>query len=455
MVGIPQSWDDWHVINPVDLTKLYATLAGGNRASDFGRGVLDGVSMANPLTGASIYANVFQNPYTRTALSAAGPLGRGLSNLSRSAPTGASPNQTGSIGQGLGSILGQVAQRVGALGKQPQGQQDPMMDLYNQLLEQLQSPVQMPTGVNTQDLMQQVQAALNPIYDQRRDAANATNKAGQAEIEKMYRALSDDFERLAPEQVKQADANKQQIEQMYGQLRSNVEGSYSRVAKEQGDLFKQLGIESAAPEVLGEQQDAVSQALAAASENQTQQLQRYQDIGQMDATYYREGSPAATMRGNELRTNLLDQLTQYLNQVEAERTSGIQSGYMDQLNQANSQLYQQQQVAQNEAARRQEMLWSILQSQMQGSNQAMTPDSYMSSLPSNLQRSVAESFTQLQRSPEAIYGKTRDPRTPDGAYVETTPQWYMAQADQMLQSGQITPEEHQALLYYLQLKFKS
>ena len=38
--------------------------------------------------------------------------------------------------------------------------------------------------------------------------------------------------------------------------------------------------------------------------------------------------------------------------------------------------------------------------------------------------------------------------------VETTPEWYMAQADQMLQSGQIDPATHQALLMYMQLYFK-
>lgn len=384
-----------------------------------------------------------------------GPIGKGISNLFSSLPQGASPYPTGQAGNALGSAMGGVAGNLASLlGANPQQQMDPMQELYNQLLNQLQSPVAMPTGVNTEDLMRQVQNALNPIYDQRRDAAKAQNAEGQREIENMYRALSNDYERLAPEQINQADENKKQIEQMYGQLRSNVEGSYSRVAKEQSDLFKQLGIESAAPEVLGDQQEQMQRVLNAAAENQTQQEQRYQDIGQMDATYYREGSPNATMRGNELRTDLLDQLTQYLNQVEAERTSGIQSGYMDQLNQANSQLMQQQQIAQSEAARRQEMLWSILQAQMSGSGQEITPDSYMASLSPALQQSVAQAYTQLERSPESVYGKTRDPRTPDGAYVETTPQWYLLQADQMLQNGQITPEQHQALIYYLQLKLQ-
>ena len=87
-----------------------------------------------------------------------------------------------------------------------------------------------------------------------------------------------------------------------------------------------------------------------------------------------------------------------------------------------------------------------------GKQQELTPDSFMASLDPRIQQSVAGAFTQLQRSPEAIYGKVEDPRNPvPGTFVETTPEWYLAQADEMLKRGQITPEQHQALLMYIQL----
>lgn len=364
--------------------------------------------------------------------------------------TGASPN--------FGPILGSVAKRAGELSRgasTPRTETDPMLDLYEQLISQLQEPVRMPTGIDTEGLMQQIQSALNPIYDQR--AASAENRTGRAreDVKGMYRALSNDYERLAPQQIEQAAAAKEEIEQLYGQLRSNIEGSYSRVAKEQGDLFKQLGIEEALPDVLDEQQAPVLEASQAASENQAQQQQRYMDIGQMDSTYYREGSPLATMTGNEISTDMLMQLQDYLSQIEAERTSGIQTAYMDQLSQAQGQLSQQQQTAQNETARRQQMLWDILQAQLKGGKQQeVSTDSFMSGLPPQVQQGVGSAFTQLQRSPEAIYGKVEDKRNPvPGTFVETTPEWYMAQADQMLKSGQIDPVTHQALLMYMQLYF--
>jgi hypothetical protein len=357
----------------------------------------------------------------------------------------------------IGAAIGNTARMAAGLAGngQPQVQQDdPLMNLYQQLIDQLQSPVNMPTGVNTEDLMNQVKRAINPIYDQRAKSAEARTGRATGQVKDMYRALSNDYERLAPEQIAQADAAKKEIENLYGSLRSNIKGDYARVSDEQGDLFKSLGIEAALPDVLEEQQPAVDDALTAAAQNQAGQEQRYMDIGQEDATYYREGSPNATMTGNEISTDMLSQLQDYLGQVEAERTSGIQSAYMDQLGQANSQLGQAQQSAQGEMARRQEMLWQMLQGGMNQKQQPLTPDSYMAQLPQQLQQSVAGAFTQLQRSPEAVYGKVEDKRNPvPGSFVETTPEWFMAQADQMLKRGEIDPQTHQALLMFLQLNY--
>lgn len=358
----------------------------------------------------------------------------------------------GAAGRSVGGALGALGSLFA--GGQPQQQSDPLMDLYGQLIEQLQAPVQMPTGIDTGNLMEQVRAAIDPIYDQRIAEARGETQRGTAQVKDMYRALSNDYERLAPEQAEQAAAAQQEIEQLYGQLRSNITGDYARVSKEQGDLFKQLGIEDALPSVLDEQDDAVMEAARAASENQAQQQQRYMDIGNMDQTYYREGSPLATMTGNEISVDMLNELQDYVNQANAERTSGIQSGYLDQLSQAQNQLMQQQQMAQGEAGRRQEMLWQILNSQLSQRNQPteLNVDTYMAQLPPNIQQSVAGAFTKLSRSPEAVYGKVEDKRNPvPGSFVETTPNWYLAQADEMLRRGEIDPTTHQALVMYLQL----
>ena len=357
------------------------------------------------------------------------------------------------LGASLGASLGSLFQN----GQDPTAT-DPLTALYEQLVGQLQSPVAQPQAVDTEDLMRQVQAALNPIYDQRINQAQGTYDRGSEDITNMYRALSNDYERLAPEAAAQAKGAQEDVGQLYGQLRSNIEGSYSRVSQEQADLFKQLGIEAALPDVLGEQQAAVTDATTAASELQATNEQRYMDQGNIDQTYYREGSPLATLTGNDINEDLLFELQNYVNQTNSERAAGIQSAYMDQLGQANSLLAQQQGNAQNETARRQEMLWQMLQSQLSNNQQSqkMSPtDTYLSQLPPQMQQSVAGAFTRLQRSPEAIYGKVEDKRSPvPGTFVETTPEWYLAQADEMLRRGEIDQTTYQALQMYMQLYFQ-
>lgn len=388
-----------------------------------------------------------------------GPIGAssGMGGYGRS---GSKPKSKG-VGSfnGLGASVASIAKMLGQIKNEPgmQQQSDPLMDLYNQLVGDLQAPVRMPTGIDTENLMKQVQDAINPIYDARVNSAKKQTGEATADVKDMYRALANDYERLAPQQLAQSQAAQEEIKKMYGQLRSNIKGDYARVSEEQGDLFKQLGIEEALPSVLDEQDDQVLEASQAAAENQAQQQQRYMDMGQADATYYREGSPIATMTGNEISTDFISQLQSYLQQTEAERTSGIQTGYMDQLSQAQNQLTQQQQVAQQEAGRKQEMLWQMLQSQLQGGQQqqqALTPDSFIGQLPAPTQQAVGGAFQRLLRSPEAIYGKVEDKRNPvPGSFVETTPNWYLAQADEMLKRGEIDPTTYQALQMYMQLYF--
>lgn len=395
------------------------------------------------------------NQFTHLLPRSVGPLVGGGTSY------GASPTRVGTFvtpnpNQAGATALGNVIGIGGAIGQYLKQQQDPAVQLYNQLLDQLQQPVQRPTGVNTEDLMNQIKAALNPIYDQRAATARAQDTRGEADIKSMYKQLADDYKATGKQQAAETAQNQQNVADIYGQLRSNIEGSYGRVAQDQADLFQQLGIQDALPAVTAQQQPAMTDALTAASENQAQQQQYYQDTGAADQTFYNEGSPEAIMAGNEYASNLLGQLTDYLNQNESERASGIQSAYLDQLNQANQLLAQQQQAADSETNRRQSMLWDILKTQMQGSQQPQgTPlDQFMGQLPQNIQQSVAGAFTQLERSPEAIYGKVEDPRSPvPGTFVSTTPQWYAAQADKMYQSGQIDAATHQALLMYLQLYF--
>jgi hypothetical protein len=389
------------------------------------------------------------------------PLGVSARGSGSNGTSGNSPN--------LGAILAGVADKfngpgvklganLGSTIAQSLQPQDPMQTLYQQLLDQLTSNGSQPQAPNPADIMKQVQAAINPIYDQQAQQAEDQTGRYTKDVQGMYGALSKDYTEQAKVAQAQAKDAQDQVSQLYGQLRSNITGDYSRVSQDQAELFKSLGIESALPDVLGKENAPVQDALIAASQNQSQQQQRYTDIGNIDQTYYSEGAPNAILAGNEKSTGLLNDLQDYLQQVNAQRSSGIQSGYMDQLNQANSNYNQQQQTANSESARKQQMLWEMLQSQTNGKSATAqaTPDSFLSSLPQETQQGVAQAFTQLQRSPEAVYGKVQDPRNPvPGTFVDTSPQWYMQQADQMYQNGQLDAATYQALQMYMQLYYKT
>lgn len=432
--------------------------------------MLDPVNTTNLLTalsniGRSVGARYLGSQLQRTASQ---PMPFVMPNTIGASPRSSSSVVNPNAASQLGSIIGQSVKRLPIFSNpalQPQVAQptDPMMDLYSNLIDQLQQPVKVPTGIDTKDLMSQIQKAINPIYDQRKRAAEERGGRYRKEVAGMYKALADDYKQLAPQQQQEAEQAQQDINNLYGQLRSNIKGDYARVAKDQAAEFKRLGLSSVLPDILKQEQAPVQDALVAAAENQAQQQQRYEDIGNIDAEYYREGSPNAILTGNNIRTDMLAELGNYLDQVDAERTAGIQSGYLDQLGQAQNRLAQQQQVANEENNRRQQMLWEMLQAQAGlgksgtgSSSKTAARDALMSALSPELQQSVADSFTQLQRSPESVYGKVEDPRNPvPGTYVQTTPEWYMAQADQMLKNGQIDEATHQALLEYIQLYYGS
>lgn len=328
--------------------------------------------------------------------------------------------------------------------------QQPMQDSLGPLYESLLGMLTGSVGVDEADLMRQVRGALDPIYNERIATARETAGEGKEDIRGMYRALASDYERLAPEQAEQAAEAQQQVEDLYGELRTNIEGNYARIAEEQGDLFKQLGIEAAAPEVLNPQSEQAVAAMNRAEELGTQQQQRYMDIGNIDETYYREGAPLASLTSANRVSDLMGQLQNFVGATEAERTAGIQSSYTQLLGQAQNRAAQMQ-------AQQQGMLFDILQGQLQaqsaGQDVEMTPDLFLSSLPPELAAEVGSNFRAIERSPEAIYGAVEDPRHPvPGTYRTLTDEWWFNKVDEMYEKGQLSEAGRQALMQFLRLR---
>lgn len=359
------------------------------------------------------------------------------------------------------AIRGTVPTRSG-FGTAPgyEEQQNPLGDLYEQLLGMLTGG----SGVNTENLMGQVRGQFDPIYDARRQAiesmmGRATERTGRErdEVEGLYGDLAKDYERLAPEAAAQADEAQAEIDKLYGELRSNIEGTYSRISDEQSDEFKQLGIEAAAPDVLNPQ---AQQAAARSADAQTLGAineQRYMDMGNIDESYYRQGSPLAQLTGKNRSSDLQYQLQDYLAGreddivgLEAERSAGIQQAYTQLAQQAQAQGSQQQ-------MQQASMLWDILQSQLQAQQPDMSEvspaDQILMSMPPQIQQEMSTAIRSLETSQEAVYGKVEDPRHPvPGTFVSTTPEWYLKQIDELFKRGNISEQSRQALIAYYRLK---
>lgn len=210
----------------------------------------------------------------------------------------ASPRDTGSIGaitgrfrSGVEGLLDQLRSQFQEPAPEPE---NPLGALYDSLLQQLQAPV----SVDEADLMNQIRAQFDPVFDARREAlqqmmaeAQQRSQTGRQEVVNQYESLGQNYEELAPQQLEQAEEQQAATEELFSQLRSNVEGNYSRIQQEQADLFSQLGIEEALPQVLEPQGEDAQRAMARADELGTLAQQRQADVGNIEADYYRSGAP--------------------------------------------------------------------------------------------------------------------------------------------------------------------
>lgn len=338
----------------------------------------------------------------------------------------------------------------------PSSARDPLGELYLSFIERLQEPA----GVDEASLMAMARGQLDPVYDARRVAlqnmlaqTEAKTERGRDDIEAMYDTLGEDYERLAPEAAAQAKAYKQSVEQLYGTTASNIEGHFSRIAGEQGDLFEKLGIEAAAPGVIPHQAELAQQATTSLEQLSAAEQQRALDMGNIDQSYYRQGAPLARLQGANASSDLLQQLMDFrvqtnsdLGMLEAERTAGIQDAFTRMLMQAQGQASQTEQS-------RIGMLFDLLQGMQPDMSDVPPADAFLQGLPPEISQSVGEAFRSIERSPEVIQGRVEDPRHPvPGTFNPITDAWWLEAATRMFESGQIDESTYMALMQFLRLR---
>lgn len=323
----------------------------------------------------------------------------------------------GTIGKGIAKYTGRskLGPRVGVGPKQGMGI-DPLGELYMDLIESLQGG---GMQVDSADLMAQITAAIDPVFNARQQAienlmARAQERVGEnrQNVEAMYEDLSEDYLKQVPEAMEQGEEAEAEVEQLYGQLASNIEGHYSRISAEQEEMFGRLGIEAAAPEIMAAQGEQQGQALAAAEQLGTVNRQRYEDVGNIDATYFREGAPLAQLQGKNLSAEMLQGLEDYLFQreqdllqLQGERQSEITSAFGQLMGSAQGDIAEQQRW-------QTEMLFRALENMQErnqwqsefGLKQAELGPQFGMASPD-----IQNAFQAIMGNPDVIAGRQTDP----------------------------------------------
>jgi len=322
---------------------------------------------------------------------------------------------------------GRVSTSPRGFDQQQQGT-DPLDDILSMMQEMLLGGQgQLDYG----GLQSQIEAQINPVFDARRQAienlmsrAQSRTTQNRQDVTGMYNALGENYEETGVESNESAMAAAAEAAALQGKLKSNIHGNYSRVQDEQADLFKQLGIEAAAPAILPDQ--AADQAFLESMTDQTgtANQQFLQNQGTIDQNYYRQGAPLARLQGANMSSDLMLMLENYLaeqgdviNELEASRQSEITGSFNQLAGQAQSEQDQNSQ-------RLWERLMDMYNIQKDRSQPQQTGDPFMDSVmraglaPSDAMQ-AQDAWASIQQTPAALYGQAKDPRS--GEMVKTTP----------------------------------
>lgn len=204
--------------------------------------------------------------------------------------------------------------------------------------------------ISPENLLKQAQAAAGAQYDPviaqlRSQETSAKNRANQNKVNlgAMFNQLSDSLQGDIPAIQQNFTQSKQQTQQSYDDLSSKINNTYTQTQADQEAMLKRLGIEAAAPDVMGQQfKDKAFFENSAAREGQTAQTAL--DTEERGNTEYtRRGSELARTEGTQRQADLMGQLENLLQSFESQiganeaaKSQAIQSG-LGQLTQQSQQ----------------------------------------------------------------------------------------------------------------------
>lgn len=206
------------------------------------------------------------------------------------------------------------------------------------------------------ELRQAIAGQFDPLIGGvTKDISGAKKRAGSAkrDIGAIYDDLVQYYEgQVAPTKAR-GKAAKSEAKQNAAALKSSISADYASRLKEQVDMYKNLGIESAAPSATEGQSEDLANMLAVAentraAEESALNIQEAGDLG-----YWTEGAGISKSEGAEQQAVITQQLNQYLNDqnqqlsvLKGQKKAAYHAGLM-----------QLQQQAAEAASKQQNQLW--------------------------------------------------------------------------------------------------
>jgi hypothetical protein len=169
--------------------------------------------------------------------------------------------------------------------------------------------------------MQMASAQYDPLIAQiEAQMGSARNRAGrnQAEVGRMFNALSSNLQGDVPGIQQEYAEDKAQSQQAFDQLQQQTKDQYAATQADQEAMMQRLNIEAAAPDALaGQQRDKDFFTQLAARDAATEQSA----LGKEErgaVNYTQQGSQIARAEGTQRQADIMSQLSDLLSQYEGQ-----------------------------------------------------------------------------------------------------------------------------------------
>lgn len=334
----------------------------------------------------------------------------------------------------------------------------------DQLIEQIQSINVEATPYET--LLQQATGAAGAEYDpliaQLESEIASTTKRGEAnqqEARDMYNALAQDIAAEMPQITNQMAQASQATEQRYNQTQQELQQQYSQQAQAQAELFKQLGIQAAAPEA---SQQAMEDQAYYQQQSQTEEdaaLRMLEEMENADVSYNRQTAQNTRLAGENTAQDIASQLEEYLAAANSKLT-GLEAGRSSAISAMLAELQQSDAERINEAEQneydqlmdlfklQQEMESDASQSSLfSGTSGPSGASNYLSEIygpnDSFTSDSIMEAINDVMSTPQVVAGEYETENTDqygNPVVNEVTDEYMMDLLRQRLQEGDLNPD---------------